>query len=347
MQANFYHMSPSVIQLPAQPWEMVDAADQAGLEDGVPLTGWIERYQDFEDLAFRISAESYDLLTLNVLAQRLADLDENQQIAFRGLVQMEPERHISLEHLRDLAASVDCCRVVPSAINDEQLGRSYIENRGLPELGIPLDQSLELLDFREIGQYIRKEVHPGVFVPSGCVDLGGYVAQTQDLMQAPPVPNHITVPNYIFQFRNMRDRSTLLLPIPLDQMEQFLQKQSREAKFELVDSAIPRRIDPFVTADELKPLNKLAQAIQAAEQAGQLTKLKAVLAATNSVDVEDMIQCADNLAQYQLQSYPKTAAQPSHESSGILTDYGLLYRLDGQPIYEAAERPIFGGMEMT
>ena len=347
MQADPYNMTPPVLQLPAQPWELVDAADQAGLEDGIPLTGWIEQYQDFGDLAFRIPEEYHDLLTLNDLAQRLTDLDENQQIAFHGLVQMEPECYISLEHLRDLAASVDCCRIVPSATSDEQLGRSYVENRGLPELGIPSDKSLEQMDFKEIGQYIREKVHPGVFVPSGRVDLGGYVAQVQGLVQAPPLPDRITMPNYIFQFRNMKDRSILMLPIPLDQMEQLQRNQGGETKFQLIDSAVPSRIDPFVEADDLNPLNKLAQVIKATEQSGQLIKLKAVLAATNSVDVDDMIQCAKDLEQYQLRTVPKVTVSPGRESNGVLTDYGLLYRLDGQPIQEAAEGPIWNGMEMT
>ena len=135
MQEDPYNMTPPVLQLPAQPWELVDAADQAGLEDGIPLTGWIEQYQDFGDLAFRIPEEYHDLLTLNDLAQRLTDLDENQQIAFHGLVQMEPERHISLEHLRDLADSVDCCRIVPSATSDEQLGAKLCREQRIAGIG--------------------------------------------------------------------------------------------------------------------------------------------------------------------------------------------------------------------
>lgn len=375
-EANFYRQKGLVLNLPAQPWELVDAADQVRLEDGASLKGWILDFKDFSDLRFCILPGLHDLLELNDLAYRLAELDENQQTALQGLVQMQPKSLIPFKRLRDLAASVDCCRVMPSVINDEQLGQSYVENMGLPELGIPWDRSLAQLDFKGIGHRIRKQALSSTFVPSGVADLGGYVAQVRELVHAPTVAHRIVTPDYIFRLSNTADNSRLDLPAPPGLLEQYLRDRQMNARFRLIDSAIPKHFAHPVETDELETLNRLAHAVEKAKQAGQLIKLKALLAAKECADAEEVLQCTEDLDLYQMRTDIESPAKVAretlhrlpnreitdlllphvdlvqfgfsliHKNGSAFTDYGLLERRDGQPVQEITEQPLMGGMEM-
>ena len=68
----------------------------------------------------------------------------------------------------DLAYSTACCHVVPSALNDSQLGRFYAENGFFSELDKLSDEMFELLDFESIGTKMRKG-EGGVFTTHGYV----------------------------------------------------------------------------------------------------------------------------------------------------------------------------------
>ena len=121
--------------------------------------------------------EDLDLEELNLLAQKLSAFDPIQEVGFQGLIRMDLGKGLSelpLSRLIDLANSVDCCHVVPSATNDNQLGHFYVDNdfpvipSGLPEEVYPL------LDYEAIGRKARTE-EGGVFTPCG------YVIQHSDL----------------------------------------------------------------------------------------------------------------------------------------------------------------------
>ena len=181
------------LDLPAQPWELLDALDKLHLQGGDCLYLEIDDYYDFEELAMFLQDQEDSLAELNDLAERLTRLNDIQRTALQGLIQMEKdkgENGISVTRLRDLTTSADCCHVVPEALNDSQLGRFYAENGFVPEVeGIP-DEVFELLDFEAIGRRARKE-EGGVFTRKG------YVLQNSDLKQAPSVPREIAEPDYM------------------------------------------------------------------------------------------------------------------------------------------------------
>lgn len=121
--------------------------------------------------------EDVDLTELNLLANKLADLQALQETAFEGLVRMDLDKgttELPLCRLIDLANSADCCHVAPGVGNDEQLGHFYVDNDfpvippGLPE------EVYEVLDYVAIGRKARME-EGGVFTSEG------YVVQHTDL----------------------------------------------------------------------------------------------------------------------------------------------------------------------
>lgn len=180
------------LDLPAQPWELLDALDRLHLQEGDRLYLEIDDYYDFEELATVLRDQEDSLAELNDLAERLTRLNDVQCTALQGLIQMETAKdggEISVSRLRDLTQSADCCHVVPEALNDSQLGRFYAENGFVPEVERISDTVFELLDFTAIGLRARKE-EGGVFTRKG------YVLQNSDLKQAPSVAGEIEEPDY-------------------------------------------------------------------------------------------------------------------------------------------------------
>ena len=189
------------LNLPASPWEVVDALDKVRLNEGEQLYMEIEDYYAFAYLAPHLDGLEISLNELNDLAAQLAALDEVQEVAFDGFLRMEVQNKvdtnggvITLQDLRDLAVSAktDCYHVVEAA-DDAQLGRFYAENDFVPELDGISDGVFEMLDFAGIGRMMRHSEN-GVFVNSL------YVLRDGELTTAPPVQKALPgKPGYHFR----------------------------------------------------------------------------------------------------------------------------------------------------
>ena len=152
------------LDLPASPWEVVDALDKVRLNEGEQLYMEIEDYDAFEYLSPHLDGVDISLNELNDLAALLSVLDEVQEVAFEGLFSIEVQRKvnanggvITLQDLRNLAVSAktDCYHVVDAA-DDAQLGRFYAENEFIPELDGVSNEVFEMLDFAGIGRMMRQ-----------------------------------------------------------------------------------------------------------------------------------------------------------------------------------------------
>lgn len=88
--------------LPAQPYELLDFMDRLGVEKSPPVI--CQQWRGFVYLE-DVLPGSADLLQLNTLAQRLADMDGPQRTVFQGLVKMETQRgkRPSVPRLAELA----------------------------------------------------------------------------------------------------------------------------------------------------------------------------------------------------------------------------------------------------
>lgn len=182
------------LELPATPWELLDALDKLRLEDGQQLYWQVEDMGRYEFLAPHL--DGYDLYQFNALAEKLRTFGDVDAVAFEGLVQMELDKlwqnnggDLTLRRVLDLAYSVDCCHVAPGITNDAALGQFYVENDFLPDLATVPDSVLKMLDYEKIGRSMR-EGEGGVLTPHG------YVMQESELRQAPSnlgMPREMTV----------------------------------------------------------------------------------------------------------------------------------------------------------
>ena len=140
------------LELPATPWELVDAMDRLRLSEGQEPYWQVEDMGRYEFLAPHL--DGYDLYQFNALAEKLRTFGDVDAVAFEGLVQMELDKlyqnnggELTLPRVLDLAYSADCCHVVQGITDDAALGQFYVENDFLPELENVPDSVLKMLDY--------------------------------------------------------------------------------------------------------------------------------------------------------------------------------------------------------
>ena len=298
------------LDLPAQPWELLDALDKLHLQEGDRLYLEIDDYYDFEELATVLQDREDSLAELNDLAERLTRLNDVQRTALQGLIQMETAKGgggISVTRLRDLAESADCCHVVSEALNDSQLGRFYAENGFVPEVEGISDTVFELLDFTAIGLRARKD-EGGVFTRKG------YVLQNSDLKQAPSVPGEIAEPDYMVLLEVARRQGDgpaqdgtgpilVKLPAAPEELETVTERlnaaSSQELWLRCIDCVIPEMRDAVSSASEIREVNCFAQTVGAMPQE-QRKMYKAVLEGLRCRDLASAAAQADTLDAYLL-----------------------------------------------
>ena len=83
------------LDLPAQPWELLDALEKLHLQEGDHLYIEIDNYYDFEELATVLRDQENSLTELNDLAERITRLNDIQRTALQGLIQMEKSKEES------------------------------------------------------------------------------------------------------------------------------------------------------------------------------------------------------------------------------------------------------------
>ena len=311
------------LDLPASPWEVVDALDKVRLKDGEALYMEIDDYYAFEYLAPHLEELDISLNELNDLAALLSVLDEVQEVAFEGLFSIEVQRKvnanggvITLQDLRDLAVSAktDCYHVVDAA-DDAQLGRFYAENGFIPELDGISDEVFEMLDFAGIGRMMRCSEN-GVFVGSL------YVLQDGELTTAPPVQKTLPEkPGYLFRLTlglhpDIGDAGTVTLDLPAAEAELLdAQEQLGVEGWEGVtvidyDGIIPYAADFTELPMELEEFNAFTKAARDIPRS-ELSKLKALLEQFEVQDIETALFLTEHLADYILTpeiSSPQEAA---------------------------------------
>ena len=311
------------LDLPASPWEVVDALDKVRLNEGEQLYMEIDDYYAFEYLAPHLEELDISLNELNDLAARLATLDEVQGIAFEGLFSMEVQRKvnanggvITLQDLRDLAVSAktDCYHVVEAA-DDAQLGRFYAENEFIPELDGVSNEVFEMLDFAGIGRMMRCREN-GVFVGSL------YVLRDGELTTALPVQKALPgKPGYLFRLTlglhpDIGDARTVTLDLPAAEAELLdAQEQLGVEGWEGVtvidyDGIIPYAADFTDLPMELEEFNAFTKAARDIPRS-EVPKLKALLEQFEVQDIETAMLLTEHLADYILMpnlSSPQEAA---------------------------------------
>ena len=358
----------TTLDLPAKPWELLDALERLRLREGQ------EPYWQVEDLGRYDFLEPHldkcGLYQFNALAEQLSTFNEADAIAFEGLVQMESDKlhqenggELTIQRLLNLAYSTDCCHVVPEVRDDAALGKFYVENDFLPELEKVPDKVLEMLDYAKIGRTMRQGEN-SVITPHG------YVEQHSELKQAPAdLGKPPRKPAYMMRFLCSNEHQTMSLNLPASQAElnavlMRLDLDSwQEVYLECEDTAMPEMWSfTDMAYDGMEQLNRFARCLEELDMNGELVKFKAVAQQLQLFRLEEAIALTDHLDEYSFEPEihsPRELARDElgviagekegklllphldldaygrdvmQRDNGVLGDYGYLTRLDGQPI---------------
>lgn len=356
------------LELPATPWELVDALDKLRLENGQQLYWQVEDMGRYDFLAPHL--DGYDLYQFNALAEQLSTFSNADAVAFEGLVEMEIDKlcrsnggELTLQRVLDLAYSADCCHVVQGITDDAALGQFYVENDFLPELENVPDSVLKMLDYEKIGRSMR-EGEGGVFTPRG------YVMQEAELRQAPPdLGRPPRKPPYMIHFLCVSDVRAVKLYLPAKQAEldavlNCLEVDSwQEVRLEDRDAAMPemwRFTD--MAYDSMEQANRFAQCLAELDMNRELIKFKAVAGQMDIKSLDDALALAEHLSEYALELGIHSLEELAREElsvivsdpdrdllmrhlnmeaygadllwrdQGLFSDYGYICRPDGQPL---------------
>ena len=368
------------LMLPATPYELLDALERLQFEEGDKISCDIEDYGRFHFLSPSMENKP-NFLALNALAQRLALLDEDGQIAFEALVRTERDKGVTtcpLGRLIDLAYSTECCDVYPGVSSYKELGHHYVENDMVPELKGMTGEAMRFVDFDLIGKTISEG-------EGGVLTSRGYVIQTEDLKEVfHTLDLTLRKPDYaiLLELTFGKEQTPLKLPAEPMTMDDALERLGAldfgGVEIKCLDCAAPILVPHIGKGDNIAHINRLAGMLQGMEPS-KLTKFKAVLTAPGEHTVLGATDIAHSLDDYlftpglvsaydvglnflesELGVHAAETLLPHvnlygygnallEDQKAEVTEYGLVSREDGQSLrhtMETVKHPEMGGMTM-
>ena len=366
------------LELPADPYAVLDAWERLRLAPDTRVEWEMEDYGEFPVLFPGLqSGEGFP--ALNALAERLTSLDSRQRTAFEGLVKLQDGRPMEPDALITLSEQAKHCQVAPEATDDASLGRVYAANGSIPEVKDVPDKVFELLDFQLLGRRIRQSAG-GVFTRQGYVVPDGNWKPTegQELRIAPEAPTGF----FRLELRLGEERAELTLPAGQELVEVRERMEAvglPNCAVTAFHSRVPQLPAAWATPERLDTLNCLAIRLMVLAERDSLAliKYKAVLEVSSISSLEDAMALTERLDAYNLNwaaASPEDVARGELRRSmgeenadllcwylnlygygealiqrygGELTDYGLLTRVDGQPVQNPLPpQPTRGGVQM-
>ena len=293
------------LTFPVSQYEMMDAFEQIHTKSPGDVYWQVDEFYCFDYLAPHLD-ESMSIFEFNSLTEQLSKLDERQETALEGLLQMQVDKHvqensgiITVPELMMLAANVNRCHVLADIHTDEDLGKFYADNDFLPELNDLPDSVYDLLDYAKIGKQMRED-ESGVFTPHG------YVVRTEELE---PLPGHEPQREISYMIRlalmnHENEQKTAVLDLPTTE-QRLLEVQNEldtpewfDAQFTACDAIVPQLNSMLTDVEDLPRINELAKSLQELKADGQLTKFKAVVDATQCESLDDVFDRIEKLPQY-------------------------------------------------
>lgn len=293
------------LTFPVSQYEIMDAFEQIHTKSPGDVYWQVDEFHCFDYLAPHLD-ESMSIFEFNSLTEQLSKLDERQETALEGLLQMQVDKHvqensgiITVPELMMLAANVNRCHVLADIHTDEDLGKFYVENGFREDLDALPDSAYALLDYAKIGKQMR-ESEAGTFTPHG------YVVRTEELEPLPDYEPQRDI-NYVIRLALMNhenEQKTAVLDLPateqrlLEVQEELDAPEWYDAQFTGCDTIAPQLNTMLTDVEDLPRINELAQALQELKASGQLTKFKAVVSATQCETLEDVFDRLEKLPQY-------------------------------------------------
>ena len=293
------------LSLPVSQYEMMDAFEQLRTEPAEDVYWQVDEFHHFGFLAPHLD-ERMSIFEFNALTEQLSKLGAWQETALEGLLQMQEQKHIqensgviTAQELLTLAYNTDCCQVLADVHSNEDLGKFYVENGFREDLDALPDSVYDLLDYAKIGKQMR-EAENGVFTRSG------YVIQMEELQPLPDYEPQREI-SYMIRLTLMNHENEQKTAVPdLPATEQRMQEVQKEldapewydAQFTGCDAIVPQLNTLLTDVADLPRINELAQALQELKASGQLTKVKAVVGATQCETLDDVFDRLEKLSQY-------------------------------------------------
>ncbi len=293
------------LTFPVGQYEMMDAFEQIHTKSPGDVYWQVDEFYCFDYIAPHLD-ESMSIFEFNSLTEQLSKLDERQETALEGLLQMQVNKHmqensgpITAQELMMLASNVDRCQVLADVNTDEALGKFYVENGFREDLDALPDSAYALLDYAKIGKQMR-ESEAGAFAPHG------YVVRAEELEPLPDCEPQREL-SYMIRLTLMNhenEQRAAVLDLPATE-QRLLEVQNEldapewfDAQFTGCDAIVPRLNTLLTDVEDLPRINELAQSLQELKASGQLTKFKAVVGATQCETLEDVFDRLEKLSQY-------------------------------------------------
>ncbi|WP_312101678.1 antirestriction protein ArdA [Pygmaiobacter massiliensis] len=283
---------------------------------------------------------------------------------------------IQVERLINMTHSISDCQIANSVFDDEQLGRFYVENDFpvIPE-NLP-DAAYDLLNYAEIGKKTRS-AEGGVFTEKGYVVHSGEISRqySSENLPFPQKPNHVflleiaTLP----QGDEPNDEHCVALALPYT--EEAFNAALAEIGAEGIDgccfyqyeSTIPQLAESFGFLEDIDQLNELAGIIKNFTK-DQVYTFKAMLeAAPKDITIPEALELSMQIQNFSVIREASTPAEYARyllskycielqdelfactnlerygqkliaEKGLALTDYGVLWSMDGQTVEQCLSR---------
>lgn len=333
MRADLYD-SPTYtgayLRLPVNQNEIQDAMERARITGGQPFKV-VECYNNQGEY-LEFIPENPPLDELNFLASRLAEMEDWQKIAFKGLVQMEKELP-AMQKLINITYNMEDAQCVPVK-NDAELGEFYLDNGFVDAVNkIPDEYREEILKFidpEKVGR-IQREAEGGVYVD------GRYVVkdfenlkQVYDGVHLPEQPTeasyvfNLLLENGIEELKNNRGQ-WLAFPASPEEVNEILRYLKAATLDDCIiarsESIVPRMDNNFSFSEDIEKISALADRIRGLESQGALSKYKAVLEFADCSDIDHALDLTQNLDCYDF--YPELSSPEDYGRQALLKASGL------------------------
>ena len=303
------------VELPAEEHEIRDAYQKARITDND------NAYHDIAILdcprlpeltQIRIDGATID--ELNFLAKRLDSLTDEEcdilEAVAPKIIHGDEEELVSMKDLINLTYGLDVS-VLSNVGNDIELGKFVIENDLHEDVAAIPEQSLYLIDPAAVGR-LQRGLDDGVYVNGKYILAGEYehpkVYDGQQLPQSDVSTWYafrleVTHPP-IYEDDELNSKTVWLsLPATEDEVkavtDELGMSDIRSCLYYAFESSVPQiESDHFGDMQDFDSLNSLAEMMVEMTPADQV-KFKAVLSAEEPSKIEDILDIARNLHQYE------------------------------------------------
>ena len=372
------------LQLPAEEHEIRDAFQRARITSSNVYHEYsIYECEAIPVLPFR-RLDSPTIDELNFLAKRLDELSEPERVVLRAvsprILKVGEDEIISTKDLINMTYGLEEVSLISNVSNPKELGQFVIENEMHTDVEAVPKESLYLLDAIKIGQ-LQQQNDGGVFMDGYYILAGEY--ELPEVYDGKTLPIEEKSPWYAFKLDVTRPPAgddlgevekmteTLLLPVEREDADALAQRLGLERIEDCVylgfESSIPQiDADKFGDMHDFDQLNNLSEMMLEMSPSDQV-KFKAVLSAEEPENIEQVLNIARSLDQYEFapmvedeahffKSYllrhldskvdPKwldsllarnEGTELLERIGGTLTDYGVVSSRDGH-LYEPVSR---------